>query len=189
MKFAFISGIPASGKTYIAKKVSLSISCLYVNLDDLRRKMVSDPKLESWVNFFKNKNEHEYWSSITQDEHWSNVLKQAEAFGLSYLRKINEIKNTAKSAIFESVSILPHLAYRDLDFPGIYLLGESIEMIFKRLKENPRWGGNEELQRMEAEWFYLHEGAMYESEAKKYGFKSFRHPEKAEEELLKLMQD
>lgn len=60
MKFAFISGIPTSGKTSIAKKVSLSIGgCLHVNLDDLRRDMVSDPKLEPWVNFFRRKDELE----------------------------------------------------------------------------------------------------------------------------------
>lgn len=189
MKFAFISGVPASGKTYIAQKMFKSIGCLHVNLDDLRGDMVSDLKLEPWVNFFRRQNELEYWNSVTPEEHWNNLRNQAEAFWPTYLAKINETKNTSKSAIFESVSILPHLAYRNLDFPGIYLLGESIEIIFKRLKENSRWGGNEELQRMEAEWFYLHEGKMYESEAKKYGFKSFRHPKKAEEELLKLIQN
>ncbi len=189
MKYVFISGIPASGKTYIAKKMSKSIGYLHVNLDDLRGDMVSDPKLEPWVNFFMRQNELEYWNSVIPEEHWNNLRKQAEAFWPTYLAKINETKNTAKSAIFESVCILPHLAYRDLNFPGIYLLGESIEIIFKRLKENPRWGENERLQRMEAEWSYLHEGAMYENEAKEYGFKSFRNPKKAEAYLLHLMQD
>lgn len=189
MKFTFISGIPASGKTFIAKKVSLQIGCLHANLDDLRRGMVSDPKLEPWINFFGNKNELEYWKSVTPEEHWNNLREQAEAFWPSYLAKINETKNGTKSAIFESVSILPHLAHKDLNFPGIYLLGESTEAIFERLKENPRWGENEELQRIEVEWFYLHEGKMYESEAKKYGFKSFRHTKEAEQELLKLMQN
>lgn len=189
MKYVFISGIPASGKTYIAKKMSKSIGYLHVNLDGLRGDMVSDPKLEPWVNFFRRQNELEYWNLATPEEHWNNFRNQAEAFWPTYLAKINETKNTAKSAIFESVCILPHLAYRSLNFPGIYLLGESIEIIFKRLKENPRWGENEKLQRIEAEWFYLHEGKMYESEAKRYGFKSFRNAKKAEQELLKLMQN
>lgn len=189
MKYVFISGIPASRKTYIAKKISKSIGCLHVNLDDLRRDMVSDPKLEPWINFFRRKNELEYWKSVTPEEHWANLRKQAEVFWPRYLEKINEIKNTAKLGIFESVSILPHLANQDLDFSGIYLLGESIETIFEGLKENPRWGENEKLQLTEAEWFYLHEGKMYKSEAKKYGFKSFRNPEKAEAYLLHLMQD
>ena len=77
-----------------------------------------------------------------------------------------------KSAIFEGVNILPHLAHCDLNFKGIILLGESFEVILERNKKDPRWGQTEELQKKEAE---------------KYGFKTFSDPMLAEKELLEIL--
>ena len=44
-----------------------------------------------------------------------------------------------------------------------------------------------ELQEKEAEWFFVHEGKIYEDEAKKHGYKTFRNSIKAEEELIRIL--
>ena len=51
----------------------------------------------------------------------------------------------------------------------------------------PRWGTTDDLQKREAEWFFVHEGGMYRKEANKYGYKVFNDIKKAENELVKLL--
>lgn len=188
MKYIFISGIPASGKSYLAKKVAKATGVLHFKIDDWREEFWKNENAD-WVDFFWNKNEKEYWETITPQKHWNNLKNQSEAVWPIILEKIRTIQKTKKSAIFESVNILPHLARRDFDFPGIVLLGESIDTIFERCKKDPRWGKTEELQKIEAEWFFIHEGKIYEKEAKKYGYKTFRDSDKAEKELIKLLKN
>ncbi len=187
MKYLFISGIPTSGKSYLAKKIAQENNILHVNLDDLRIPMLKDSNLEPWVNFFWNKDEKTYWETVSPQEHWGNLVSQSEAFWPTVLKKIREIQKSKQSAIFEGVNILPHLAHQDLDFPGIVLIGESEEKVFERCNKNPRWGQTEELQKQEAKWFFVHEGSRYKEEAEKYGYKVFCNFEKAEKELLKFL--
>jgi len=187
MKYAFISGIPTAGKSYLAKKVAQETNSIHVDLDKLRGQMKKYPELEPWVNFFWYKNEKEYWDSVTPEEHWDNMKKQSEKLWPFILKRICEVQKAGKPAIFEGVNILPHLAHKDLDFPGVILLGESEQAVFDRCREDPRWGETEELQKLEAEWFYIHEGKKYEEEAKKYGFKAFHNNTEAEEELIRLL--
>lgn len=183
MPYQFISGIPASGKTYLAKEISDKTDVFYLSIDDLRKEMAKDSKLLSWVNFYWDKNEKEYYEKTPCEKQWDNLVKQSEAFWPFILNKINEVKTTQSSAIFEGVNILPHLAKRDLDFQGIYLLGESEEKIFQRIKEEPRWGQNEQLQKMEAGAFFKCERHKYQEEAKKYGYRCFNDAKKAEHYL------
>lgn len=187
MKYVFITGIPTAGKSYLANKVAKQTNSIHINLDTLRMEMLKDSKIEPYVTFFLNKNENEYWQTSTPEQHWTNLVQQSEAFWPTFLNKIKAIQKTKQSAIFEAVNILPHLASQDLDFQGIVLLGESKQTVLERLNENARWGRTMELHKMEAEWFFKHEGAKYKSEAKKYGYKSFNYSKNAEIELLKLL--
>lgn len=187
MKYVFISGIPTAGKSYLAKKIAQKTNSVHVDIDELRGLMKENPNLEPWVNFFWNKDEKEYWEIVSPQEHWNNLVKQSETFWPTILEKIHEVQKIGKNAIFEGVNILPHLAHKDLDFPGIVLLGDSEQNVFERCKNDPRWGKTAELQKKEAEWFFVHEGKIYKEEANKYGYKVFNSAEKVEKELLKLM--
>ena len=187
MKYAFISGIPASGKSYLAKRVAQKTNSVHIDIDKLRVEMAKNPNLEPRVNFFSNKNENKYWETITPQEHWKNLKNQSEAFWPTILKKIHELQKTNGSVIFEGVNILPHLAYQDLNFSGIVLLGESEQAILERCKIDPRWGKTKELQEMESEWFFVHEGKIYEDEARKYGYAVFHDSIKAEEELIRML--
>lgn len=186
MKYAFISGIPASGKSYLATKVAKTTGALHFKVDDWREEFRKD-KHADWVDFFWNKNEAEYWENTDCEKHWGNITKQSEALWPEIISKIGKVVNFGKPAIFEGVNILPHLAHRNLEFGGIILLGGSFEMILERNKEDPRWGETEKLQKKEAESFYYCERPMYRREAEKYGFKTFTDVEEAEKELLKLL--
>lgn len=189
MKCVFIGGISASGKSYLAKKIANKIGAVHIDLDQLRcTEMIKKPELKPWAEFFLNQDEKTYWENTSCEEHWNNLKNQSEAFWPTILRKIKETQSLGKSIVFEAVNILPHLARRDLDFEGVFLLGESLKVIFERNKKDPRWGKTEELQKIEAERFYNCEGLIYKTEAEKYGFKTFNSAEEAEEEILRLIQ-
>jgi len=188
MRYVFITGIPTAGKSHLAKKVAQKTNCIHVDIDDLRDPMTKNPSFEPWVNFFANQDEEKYWQTVTPEEHWNNLVKQSEAFWPTILKKIHDIQQSGQSAIFEGVNILPHLAHKDLDFSGVALIGSSQEEVFQRCKKEPRWGESIKVQYLEAEWFFMHEGKMYEQEAHKYGYKTFRNSEEAEKELLHLLQ-
>ena len=49
MKYAFISGIPASGKSYLAAKVAKAVGVQHISIDDWREDMSKDPALKKWV--------------------------------------------------------------------------------------------------------------------------------------------
>ena len=187
MKNVFISGIPASGKSYLADKIAESLGVQHVAIDDWREEMKEDPVLKKWVDFFWNQDEAEYWRTTNCDQQWENLKNQSEAFWPKILAKIKEIQKTGKGAIFEGVNILPHLARRDFDFDGVVLLGESYEKILERNKKDLRWGSTEGLQVQEAKAFWDCERSKYESEAKKYSYKIFSDAILAEEELIKLL--
>lgn len=189
-KYAFIGGIPASGKSYLAKKVAEETGIIHVDLDKLRcSEMIKNSELKPWVEFFINKDEKSYWENTSCEEDWENLKNQSEAFWPVILEKIKEVQDSGKSAIFEAVNVLPHLAYKDLDFKGVFLLGESLETIFERNKKDPRWGKTEELQKIEAERFFNCEGKIYKQEAEKYGFKTFNNAQEAEEEIKNLLKE
>ena len=186
MKYIFISGIPASGKSYLAAKVAKAVGALHVEIDDLREEMRSDMELKKWVDFFWDKDEVEYWKNTSCGQHWENLKNQSEAFWSAILKRIRKIQESESPAIFEGVNILPHLAAKDLQFPGIVLVGDSFEDIFERNKKEPRCGKSEELQRKEAEAFYNCERPRYIAEAEKYGYQAFSDIKEAEKKLLEI---
>ncbi|MBI4036113.1 AAA family ATPase [Candidatus Daviesbacteria bacterium] len=187
MSHVFIGGIPASGKSYLARKVAEKTGAFHLNLDTLRAEMRNDPNLRYWTDFFFNQDEEKYLTQTSCEDHWKNLVAQSEAFWPTMLNKVKETIKFHKSVVVEGVNILPHLANKDFSFPGIFLLGESLEQIFERNKKNPRWGKTERLQRKEAELFFNCEREKYKQEAEKYGYKTFEDFNAAEKGLLELI--
>jgi adenylate kinase len=188
MKCVFISGIPASGKSYLAAKLAKETGARHVRIDDLRDEMGTDPELKKWTDFYWNQDEKEYWRVTSCDQQWENLKKQSEAFWPIIQKRIKAIRESGESTIFEGVNILPHLAHKDLDFGGVVLLGESFDVILERNRRDPRWGKTDELQTKEAEAFWNCERPRYKSEAEKYGFKACIGSNEAERELVRLLQ-
>lgn len=189
--YAFIGGTSAAGKTYIAKEFAKRSKLLIhvVSIDDFRKEFAKDPKLKYWVDILWNKNEEEYWKTITYEKDIQNLTNQSEAFWPSILKIIKKTKKDYKDAIFEAVNIQPHLAKRDLDFPGFLFINEDYETLLKRFKKNPRWGKTERLQRLEIEHLLKHDIQFIKKEAKKYGYKVFSNSADALTELDKIFKD
>lgn len=118
---------------------------------------------------------------------WKNLVVQSEGIWPAFLREIERFKDDENPIIFECVNILPHLAKRDLDFPGIVLIGDSLEDTIWRNKKDPRWGDTVELQELEAKVFFEVERPYYEAEAKKYGYPVFKNAGEAFESASKLL--
>jgi adenylate kinase family enzyme len=189
MSYIFISGIPASGKSYLAGKLAKKTGAYHLKTDDLRKEMSKDPKLKPWVDFYFNLDEKEYYETKSCEDLWENLVNQSEAFWPYLLKRFEELKEKYPSIILEGVNILPHLAKKNLNFLGVFLLGESEEIIFERNKKDPRWGNTEELQRLEAKIFFNCEGKYYKKEAEKYGYKTFNSADVAEEYLIDLIKN
>ncbi|MFW5853621.1 MAG: hypothetical protein ACOCU8_03305 [Patescibacteria group bacterium] len=103
------------------------------------------------------------------------------------MSRLNQYTKNTQPVIFEGVNILPHLACRDLQIPGIVLIGSSFEEVFKRNKLEPRWGKTEELQKLEAEAFFYGERFRYLSEAEKYNCLVFKTPDEAWEKAIEIL--
>lgn len=187
MSYAFIGGIPASGKSYLARAIASETDAYYFGTDSLRREMSKDPQLSYWTDYYRNLDEEVFHKSISCEGKWEALCRQSEAFWPTIMENIYKIMPKYSVAIFEGVNLLPHLASKDLNFPGVFLLGESVEQIFARNKERPRWGKTEVLQRLEAENFFHCEGMMYKQEAERYGYRTFRDANEAKSEVLKLL--
>lgn len=187
MNSVFITGIPTSGKSYLAKKVAEKLGISWVKMDDVREGMLKDPKMEYWDKFFWNINEADYYPATPADTQWQNIVYQSEAFWPTHKQKIEETLASGTPTIFEGVNLLPHLMAQ-LPVRGVVLLGISEEETFQRIKVDPRWGETEELQRLEADAFFNIERPLYAVEAKKYGYSTFNGAEDAEAELIKLIQ-
>jgi len=186
MKYIFIGGIPTSGKSFLAEKIAKTKNITHVDIDDWRQEMEKNPALEPWVNFYWKLNEEEYFKNTSCDERWKDLQNQSEALWPEIKRQINKIVKSGKPTIFEGVSLLPHLIKRDFKFPGVFLLGKSLEQTLERNKKYPRWGKTEKLQKIEVENLFFCERIHYKQEAEKFGFKTFENINEAEKEILKL---
>lgn len=184
-KRLFITGIPTSGKSYLAKKLAESVGGVAVLLDDLRESLCDDEKYKKWVNFYLDQDEKEYLTKTSDEKMWQNLVAQSEAIWPAFLNNINSYQDEIRPVIFECVNILPHLAKKDLDFDGVVLIGLSYEDTLKRNKEYPRWGNTEELQKLETGVFFNVERPCYISEAKKYGYLVYETANDAFAVLLK----
>ncbi len=187
MKYAFIGGIPAAGKSYLAGKVAATLGISHFKIDNWWDELRVDPKLRKWVNFYWNQDEEKYWRDTDCSQQWENLKNQSDTLWPAILERIKKIKSSSQPAIFEGVGILPHLAHRDLDFQGVFLLGESFEIILERNKLEPRWGKTEELKTKQAQAFWNCERPHYAEEAEKYGFKTFDNAIGAEKVLLRML--
>lgn len=186
--YAFIGGTSASGKTYAAKLFvkNSGLPIHIVSIDNFRKEFSKDPQLKYWVDILWNKNEEEYWKEVTYEKDIENLTAQSEAFWPSILKVVQKTKKLYKHAIFEAINIQPHLAKRDFDFPGFFLINEDYQTLLERFKKNPRWGKIENLQKLEVEFLVKHDVPFIKKEAKKYGYKVFNNSNDAIEELKKI---
>jgi len=185
MTSVFITGTPTAGKSTLAKKIAESLGMQVMRSDDLRDEMQKNPILEPWVNFYWNKNEAEYYASVTPEEQWRDLVLQSDAFWPTMKKNILNVLESGTPTIFEGVNLLPHLMNEVL-IPGIVLVNSSEEEIFERLKKASRWGETEELQRIEAHIFFSSERPGYLREAEQYGIPAFSDSVSAEA-ILKTM--
>lgn len=190
MKNIFISGIPCSGKTTLARRIHQLTGVHMIEGDGIRGDIGnqnSDTLARDWANFFKNQNEEQYWKKTKCDEHINNLKKQCKTIWPYFVERIKQVN---EPFIIEGVNILPHLAYQDFDFPGIVLLRKSREDIYQTIKGSPYWSTeNNTLQKKEAEILFFWEAPFYEEEAKEYGYNVFTDLNKAEKEILNLMKE
>jgi len=181
----FIGGTPTSGKSFLALQFAhnskLDIGVL--NIDDFREVFAEDDKLKKWVEIYDKKDEKEFWKTVSYREEAKILIKQSEAFFPKILELFKAAISQHDHVIIEGVSILPHLAKKHFDFPGFFLINDHYALILQRLKEHPRWGKTEELQRLEAKCFVKLDVRLIKEEAEKYGYKVFNNPDDAEKEL------
>lgn len=186
-KRLFITGIPTSGKSYLAKKLADRTNGIAVLLDDLRESLASAEEYKKWTNFYWDKNEEEYLTKTSAEEQWKNLVAQSEGLWPAFLEEIGKYTEEKRPVIFECVNILPHIAKRDLNFPGVVLLGESLEKTVERNKAHPRWGKTIALQELEAKAFFEIERPRYKTEAIEYGYPYFESADDAYETALRLL--
>lgn len=175
----FITGIPTAGKSHLAKKIADTVGGVVVSIDDHREKFRSNPDYAPWIDFYVNQDERAYYAITDYKKGWEDLVRQSEGLWPAILEVIHRFDDETKPVIFEGVNILPHLAKKDLNFPGIVLLGESFEKTFERNKKDPRWGKTEELQLLEAKDFFYGERPRYRQEAEEYGYRTFTTPDEA----------
>ena len=186
MRRLFITGIPTSGKSYLAKKLADEVGGIAVFLDDYREELTNDERYKKWVNLYLDKDEKSYLEKTDSDKQWANLVAQSEALWPAFLEKINSFSIEANPVIFECVNLLPHLMQKQ-NFSGLVLIGDSYENVLKRNTEYPRWGETRQLQELEAMTFFNVERPRYTSEAKKYGYPIFETADQAHTKGLELL--
>lgn len=183
-KRLFITGIPTSGKSYLARNLAEKIGGIAVFLDHYRDELVQDDRYRKWVNFYFDKDEERYFIERLGND---DLIDQSEALWPAFLGKIKSYEDESRPIIFECVNMLPYLTKRDLDFPGIVLLGSSYDEILKRNIEDPRWGKTLKLQELEARSFWEVERPFYKEQADKFGYPTFDSADQAFNFALKLI--
>lgn len=186
-KRIFITGIPTSGKSYLAEKLAETLGGIAVLFDDFREDLRETEQYEKWVNFYLDQDEKEYITNTSPEKQWENLVAQSEGLWPAFLQEIEKYKDEEKPVIFECVNLLPYLAKKDLDFPGIVLIGKSYEETLVRNIQSPRWGETLELQKLEAKMFFENERPHYKAEAEKYGYPVFESADEAFEKALILL--
>lgn len=183
-KRLFITGIPTSGKSYLAKILAEKVGGIAVILDDFREGLSSDDQYKKWTNFYLDQDEKTYLSMTSSEKQWENLVAQSEGLWPAFLNEISKFKDESKPVIFECVNMVPHLVKRDLGFDGVVLIGSSFEETLTRNKKDPRWGNTSELQELEANTFFNVERPHYKEEALKYGYSTFERADDAVEHCL-----
>jgi len=183
----FITGIPTAGKSYLAKKLAEKTGGICVSIDDMRDDLSKDEHYKKFVNYYLEQDEYTYYTTTNYEEQWENLMKQSEGLWPGILSKLAQYANEERSVIFEGVNILPHLAQRDLQIPGIVIIGQSLKETFERNEHAPRWGKTEELQKREEDAFFNGERPHYKREAEKYGFPVFETSDEAWSTAIQIL--
>lgn len=186
-KRIFVTGIPTSGKSYLAKQLADKVGGTAVLFDDFRENFAQNVQYKKWTNFYIDLDEKEYLTKTSPAKQWENLVAQSEGLWPAFLQEIEKYKNETKPVIFECVNILPHIAKKHLDFPGIILIGKSYEEVLERNIKSPRWGNTRELQELEAKTFFEIERPHYKTEAEKYGYDFFENYDDAFNKALTLI--
>jgi hypothetical protein len=178
-KRLFITGIPTAGKSYLAKKLAEEVGGICVSVDDMREELSKDERYKKWVNYYLDQDEKNYYSTTTYDEQWKNLVAQSEGFWPGVLTGLAQYADEDRPVIFEGVNILPHLAHKDLQIPGIAIIGRSLKETLERNMREPRWGATEELQKLETDAFFNGERPHNKDDAEKYEYPVFETPDDA----------
>lgn len=186
MNSVFITGTITAGKTHLAKNICDSLGIEHIKTDDLWESVKDHPELKQRHDYFWNKDEAEYYRTTTPERLWQDIVDQSEAIWPLVKKQIVKTIEEDRPAIFEGVSLLPHLM-KQISMPGIVLLAASEQQTFQRLQQEPRWSDTQELQKVEAHAFFTVENRYYESEAKQYDYPAFQDPLAAEAALLRLI--
>lgn len=183
----FITGIPTAGKSYLAKKLAKEVGGICVSVDDMREELSKDDGYKKWVNYYLDQDEYTYYTATTYNEQWKNLVAQSEGFWPGILEGLARYADDERPVIFEGVNILPHLAHRDLQIPGIAIIGRSLEETLERNMREPRWGATEELQKLEADAFFNGERPHYKDDAEQYGYPVFETPDEAWSTAIQIL--
>ena len=76
-KRIFITGIPTSGKSYLAKQLADKICGIAVLLDDFRENCAENQQYKKWVNFYFDMDEKKYLTETTPEKQWENLVAQS----------------------------------------------------------------------------------------------------------------
>ncbi|MEI7480288.1 MAG: hypothetical protein WCJ59_01550 [bacterium] len=186
-KRLFITGIPASGKSYLAQKLAKKFDGIIVSLDDIRLTLSKNKKYKKWTDFYLDKHELEYLTKTSPEKQWQDLVNQSEGLWPAILEEIVKYQNKEELVIFESVNILPYLAKKNLPFDGVVLLGENLPTIIERNTDSPRWGKTRELQKLEARSFYDIQRPKYREEAIKHNYQTYSSADTALSHITKLL--
>ncbi|MDQ2933300.1 MAG: hypothetical protein M3Q80_02875, partial [bacterium] len=182
-----ITGIPTSGKSYLAKKLAEQIGGKAILLDDFRGELSKNEHYNKWLNFYIDQNEKKYYTTTSPENQWKNLVQQSEELWPGFLEYIHTFKDETKPVIFECVNLLPHLVQKDLSFPQIVLIGTSYANTLSRIEKEHRWGTERYLHELEACSFFINERPHYKEEAQKFGLPFFESADDAFETALKLV--
>jgi len=184
-KHIFITGIPTSGKSYLAKKLAERIGAKVVHLDDLRESLSINETYKKWTNFYLNQDEESYLTKTTLEKKWQDLVDQSEGLWPVFKEEIGKYQNETRLVIFECVNLLPHIIKTNSNHIAVVLIGKNLEELLERNKQNPRWGNTEKLQELEARDFFEVERPKYKAEAEKYGYLVFESADEAFDYLVK----
>ena len=183
----YITGIPTAGKSYLAKKLAEEAGAVVVFFDKVLDKYLSDPRYEPWINFYWNQDERTCLTQTSPDDQRKFLMQQAECFWPLFSEHIRSHELETKPVVFDSVSLFPSLVRREFDFPGVVLIGTSVEETLERNQKDPRWSKLADLQKLEAEAFFNVERPLYIAEAQKYDLPTFKKADDAVEYCLNIL--
>ena len=191
MKAIFITGLPTTGKSYLAGRIADVTGGIILKLDDLKITLSKDPRYEAFVNFYFNKDEKEYYTTGTPETFVKDLLWQSRGLWPAFCEAIQKTLATAgdRLVIVESVNLLPELVRADFgtEVHCLVLLGESKEKILERLALDPRWGNTPDLQELEAENFWNTESPFYASQAEQFRAVCVRNADEGWEYCAKIL--